>query len=164
MKFICALGDASCQTPVTRTVQTRTIAISNSDIQVEEHVEEADCLQYAGTSMNICSRKIPIACSPLFRRVHQMQAMMIEQIYHSGDMSPKEYQGHRQRAERQGARKSRCFRHLLKICTHLGIPSNQNVLQKHALTVEKIYNSQYDHGTHVVARRCRIRRTFSKSV
>src|SRR6266478_1874314 len=63
----------------------------------------------------------------LFRRVHIVQKMMIEQLSLLETMSPKEYQP-------------------------IWSSFEQFYLKKHDLTVEKIYDSKYDHGdAYVVA-------------
>ena len=88
----------------------------------------------------------------LFRRIHAIQQLMIEQIGLLETMSPKEYQAIRQRLGNGSGQESPGFRTLLKMYQPIWNSFEENYLHKHGLTIEKIYNSQYDHGdAYVVA-------------
>jgi hypothetical protein len=88
----------------------------------------------------------------LFRRVHAVQRMMIEQIGLLETMSPKEYQAIRQRLGNGSGQESPGFRTLLKIYQPIWNSFAEFYLARHGLTVEKIYDSQYNHGdAYVVA-------------
>ena len=88
----------------------------------------------------------------LFRRVHVVQRMMIEQIGLLETMSPKEYQLIRQRLGNGSGQESPGFRTLLKMYQPIWNSFEQAYLTKHGLTVEKIYDSEYNHGdAYVVA-------------
>ena len=88
----------------------------------------------------------------LFRRVHLVQRMMIQQIALLETMSPKEYQAIRTRLGNGSGQESPGFRVLLKMYQPIWNSFKANYLDKHGLTVEKIYDSQYSHGdAYVVA-------------
>jgi tryptophan 2,3-dioxygenase len=88
----------------------------------------------------------------LFRRVHIAQKLMIEQLALLETMSPKEYQEIRLALGRGSAVESPGFRTLLQMHAPLWQSFKTNYLDKHGLTVEKIYNSEYNHGdAYVVA-------------
>lgn len=88
----------------------------------------------------------------LFRRVHLTQKLMIEQIALLETMSPKEYQAIRQRLGNGSGQESPGFRVLLKMYQPIWASFEENYLRKHNLTVEKIYDSEYNHGeAYVVA-------------
>src|SRR5258705_1595008 len=81
----------------------------------------------------------------LFRRIHAIQQLMIEQIGLLETMSPKEYQAIRQRLGNGSGQESPGFRTLLKIYQPIGNSFADAYFKKHGLTVLNIYNSQYDH-------------------
>jgi tryptophan 2,3-dioxygenase len=88
----------------------------------------------------------------LFRRVHTAQKLMIQQIALLETMSPKEYQEIRKRLGNGSGQESPGFRVLLKMYQPLWNSFHMHYLEKHALTVEKIYDSTYAHGdAYVVA-------------
>jgi tryptophan 2,3-dioxygenase len=88
----------------------------------------------------------------LFRRVHLTQKMMIQQVALLETMSPKEYQAIRTRLGNGSGQESPGFRILLRMYQPLWNSFQENYLDKHALTVEKIYDSEYAHGdAYVVA-------------
>jgi tryptophan 2,3-dioxygenase len=88
----------------------------------------------------------------LFRRVHMTQKMMIEQIALLETMSPKEYQEIRKRLGNGSGQESPGFRVLLKMYQPIWNSFKEHYLDKHGLTVEKIYDSAYAHGdAYVVA-------------
>lgn len=88
----------------------------------------------------------------LFRRVHIAQKLMIEQLALLETMSPKEYQEIRKRLGNGSGQESPGFRVLLKMYQPLWNSFQMHYLDKHGLTVEKIYDSEYSHGdAYVVA-------------
>jgi len=88
----------------------------------------------------------------LFRRVHIALRLMIEQLALLETMSPKEYQEIRLRLGNGSGQESPGFRVILKMPPHLWETFKTHYLDKHGLTVEKIYNSEYAHGdAYVVA-------------
>ncbi|MCI0403754.1 MAG: tryptophan 2,3-dioxygenase, partial [Acidobacteria bacterium] len=88
----------------------------------------------------------------LFRRVHIAQRLMIEQLALLETMSPKEYQEIRLVLGNGSGQESPGFRTLLKMPGHLWESFKTHYLDKHGLTVEKIYNTEYSHGdAYVVA-------------
>ncbi len=88
----------------------------------------------------------------LFRRVHLAQKLMIEQLALLDTMSPKEYQEIRLLLGNGSGQESPGFRTLLKMHQPLWNSYRTHYLDKHDLTVEKIYNSGYTHGdAYVVA-------------
>lgn len=88
----------------------------------------------------------------LFRRVHRAQRLMIEQLGLLETMSPKEYQEIRLNLGSGSGQESPGFRTLLKMHHPLWESFKTHYLDKHNLTVEKIYNSQYSHNdAYVVA-------------
>jgi tryptophan 2,3-dioxygenase len=82
----------------------------------------------------------------LFRRVHLIQKMMIQQIALLETMSPKEYQAIRTRLGNGSGQESPGFRVLLKMFQPLWNSFKSSYLEKHQLTVEKIYDSEYSHS------------------
>ncbi len=88
----------------------------------------------------------------LFRRVHIAQKLMIEQLTLLETMSPKEYQEIRLGLGNGSGQESPGFRCLLKMHPHLWHSFQEYYLDKHGLTVEKVYNSEYKHcDAYVVA-------------
>jgi tryptophan 2,3-dioxygenase len=88
----------------------------------------------------------------LFRRVHRAQRMMIEQVPLLETMSPKEYQEIRKKLGNGSGQESPGFRVLLKMYQPIWNSFKANYLDRHGLTVEKIYDSGYSHGdAYVVA-------------
>ena len=88
----------------------------------------------------------------LFRRVHMAQRMMIDELALLETMSPKEYQEIRLKLGNGSGQESPGFRTLLRMHTPLWQTFKANYLEKHGLTIEKIYNSEYTHsGAYVVA-------------
>jgi tryptophan 2,3-dioxygenase len=77
---------------------------------------------------------------------------MIQQIALLEIMSPKEYQDIRKRLGNGSGQESPGFRVLLKMYQPLWNTFQQFYLDKHGLTLEKIYDSEYSHGdAYVVA-------------
>ena len=78
--------------------------------------------------------------------------LMIEQLALLETMSPKEYQEIRLQLGNGSGQESPGFRTILKMHPHLWNSFKANYLDKHGLTVEKIYNSEYSHSdAYVVA-------------
>ncbi len=82
----------------------------------------------------------------LFRRVHRAQRLMIEQVGLLETMSPKEYQEIRVKLGQGSGQESPGFRTLLKMYQPIWNSFKTSYLEKHRLTVEKIYDSEYSHG------------------
>src|SRR6201988_2152975 len=88
----------------------------------------------------------------LFRRVHTAQRLMIQQLALLETMSPKEYQEIRKKLGNGSGQESPGFRVLLKMYQPIWNSFKANYLDKHGLTVEKIYDTGYSHGdAYVVA-------------
>lgn len=88
----------------------------------------------------------------LFRRVHTALRLMTSQLDLLETMSPKEYQEIRLQLGNGSGQESPGFRTLLKMPGPLWQSFKTTYLDKHDLTVEKIYNSQYSHSdAYVVA-------------
>jgi tryptophan 2,3-dioxygenase len=88
----------------------------------------------------------------LFRRVHIAQRLLIEQLALLETMSPKEYQEIRVGLGQGSGQESPGFRTLLKMHQPLWESFKAHYLDKHGLTVEKVYNSEYSHSdAYVVA-------------
>ena len=88
----------------------------------------------------------------LFRRVHLAQKLMSEQLALLETMSPKEYQEIRLRLGNGSGQESPGFRVLLKMYQPLWNSFQTHYLDKHGLTIEKIYDTEYSHGhAYVVA-------------
>ncbi len=88
----------------------------------------------------------------LFRRVHLAQRLMIDQLALLETMSPKEYQEIRRQLGNGSGQESPSFRTLLKMHQPLWHSFKTCYLDRHNLTVEKIYDSEYSHSdAYVVA-------------
>lgn len=88
----------------------------------------------------------------LFKRVNIALRLMIEQLALLETMSPKEYQEIRLGLGNGSGQESPGFRNILKMHPHLWQSFKTHYLDKHSLTVEKIYNSEYSHSdAYVVA-------------
>src|SRR5882762_3914457 len=88
----------------------------------------------------------------LFRRVHTIQRLMIQQIALLEIMSPKEYQEIRLRLGNGSGQESPGFRVLLKMYQPIWNSFKQHYLEKHGLTLEKVYDTEYTHSdAYVVA-------------
>src|SRR6266849_2236806 len=88
----------------------------------------------------------------LFRRVHLAQRLMNEQLALLETMSPKEYQEIRKRLGNGSGQESPGFRVLLRMYQPIWNSFKANYLDKHGLTIEKIYDTEYSHGdAYVVA-------------
>ena len=82
----------------------------------------------------------------LFRRVHIAERLMIEQMALLETMSPKEYQEIRLQLGNGSGQESPGFRTILRMHTPLWQSFKANYLDKHELSIEKIYDSEYMHG------------------
>jgi tryptophan 2,3-dioxygenase len=90
--------------------------------------------------------------STLFRRVHVALRLMISQLELLETMSPKEYQEIRVQLGNGSGQESPGFRTILKMPNHLWQSFQTHYLERHGLTVAKIYNSEYSHSdAYVVA-------------
>lgn len=88
----------------------------------------------------------------LFKRVHIALKLMTEQLALLETMSPKEYQEIRLVLGNGSGQESPGFRALLKMHPHLWESFKKTYLEKHGLTLEKIYSSDYKHcDAYVVA-------------
>jgi tryptophan 2,3-dioxygenase len=88
----------------------------------------------------------------LFRRVHTALQLMISQLALLETMSPREYQEIRVKLGNGSGQESPGYRTLLKMSAPLWQSFKTHYLDAHGLTVEKIYNSEYNHGdAYVVA-------------
>ena len=88
----------------------------------------------------------------LFRRVHLALRLMSEQLALLETMSPKEYQEIRLQLGHGSGQESPGFRVIVKMHPPLWESFRQNYLEKHNLTVAKIYDSDYTHSeAYVVA-------------
>ena len=88
----------------------------------------------------------------LFKRVHIALKLMTEQLALLETMSPKEYQEIRLVLGNGSGQESPGFRTLLKMHPHLWESFKKHYLEKHGLTLEKIYSSDYKHcAAYVVA-------------
>jgi tryptophan 2,3-dioxygenase len=88
----------------------------------------------------------------LFRRVHVALRLMIDQMALLETMSPKEYQEIRLQLGNGSGQESPGFRTILKMPAPLWQSFQTCYLDRHGLTIEKIYNSEYTHSNaYVVA-------------
>jgi tryptophan 2,3-dioxygenase len=88
----------------------------------------------------------------LMKRVHTAERLMIHQVDLLETMSPKEYQEIRLQLGNGSGQESPGFKTILKMPGPLWESYKANYLDKHGLTVEKIYNSEYTHSdAYVVA-------------
>ena len=138
--------------------QTKYEELCNKDelqFQVVHQVEELWMKMIAYTLLDIddyLQQENTNRVLTLFRRVHLAQKMMIEQIALLETMSPKEYQAIRTRLGNGSGQESPGFRVLLKMFQPIWYSFKTCYLEKHDLTVEKIYDSEYSHSdAYVVA-------------
>jgi tryptophan 2,3-dioxygenase len=88
----------------------------------------------------------------LFNRVHTAERLMIHQLELLETMSPKEYQEIRLRLGNGSGQESPGWRTLLKMHPHIWASFKSRYLDRHGLTIEKIYDSEYSHSdAYVVA-------------
>jgi tryptophan 2,3-dioxygenase len=82
----------------------------------------------------------------LFARCHQILSMMTSQLSLLETMSPKDYQGVRLQLGNGSGQESPGFRTLLKMPGDIWKLFQKTYLEDKGLTIEAIYDSQYDHG------------------
>src|SRR5579862_4121233 len=82
----------------------------------------------------------------LMKRVHTAERLMIHQVDLLETMSPKEYQEIRLQLGNGSGQESPGFKTILKMPGPLWESYKANYLDKHGLTIEKIYNSEYTHS------------------
>src|SRR5579864_2766201 len=88
----------------------------------------------------------------LFRRIHIALRLMIEQLSLLETMSPKEYQEIRLQLGNGSGQESPGFRSIMKMPAHIWQSFQSCYLDRHGLTIDKIYNSEYTHSdAYVVA-------------
>jgi len=88
----------------------------------------------------------------LFRRVFIALRLMTEQLSLLETMSPKEYQEIRVQLGNGSGQESPGFRTILKMPAQLWKSFRTSYLERHDLTIEKIYNTEYSHSdAYVVA-------------
>ena len=138
--------------------QTKFDELCNADelqFQVVHQVEELWMKLIAYTLLDIdeyLQQENTNRVITLFRRVHTAQHLMTQQIALLEIMSPKEYQAIRQRLGNGSGQESPGFRVLLKMYQPLWASFKEHYLDKHGLTLEKIYDSEYSHSdAYVVA-------------
>jgi len=123
--------------------------------QIVHQVEELWMKLIAYTLLDIddyMQREETLRVLTLFKRVHSAQRLLIAQLDLLETMSPKEYQEIRLKLGNGSGQESPGFRTLLKMHQPLWHTFKTCYLEKHDLTVEKIYNSEYSHSdAYVVA-------------
>ena len=82
----------------------------------------------------------------LFKRVHHIQATMLDQLSVLETMSPKEYQEIRLNLGNGSGQESPGFRVLLQMGRYLWDSFRTHYLERHGLTVAEIYDSAYCHS------------------
>src|SRR5882762_3313024 len=90
----------------------------------------------------------------LFRRAHIALRLMTEQLTLLETMSPKEYQEIRLQLGNGSGQESPGFRVLVQMLPHIWRTYQSEYLEKRALTLEQIYNSQYRHDDAYVVAEC----------
>ena len=81
----------------------------------------------------------------LFRRTHIVLRLMTEQLELLETMSPREYQEIRLQLGNGSGQESPGFQTLLKMPRHLWSSFTRHYLEPDGLSIEQIYNSQYQH-------------------
>lgn len=117
--------------------------------QIVHQIEELWMKLIAYTLLDIdeyLQQEITNRVLTLFRRVHLAQRLMSEQLGLLETMSPKEYQEIRLKLGQGSGQESPGFRTLLKMYQPIWNSFQKNYLDKHGLTVAKIYDSEYLHG------------------
>jgi tryptophan 2,3-dioxygenase len=90
----------------------------------------------------------------LFGRVHLILKLMIDHLPILETMSPKEYQEIRLQLGNGSGQESPGFHCLLKMFHPLWDSFEKHYLNEQGLTVEKIYNSEYNHGDAYMVAEC----------
>jgi tryptophan 2,3-dioxygenase len=88
----------------------------------------------------------------LFGRCHRLVRLMTQQLELLETMSPKEYQAIRLQLGNGSGQESPGFRVIVQMLPHIWRSYEEQYLNRRGLTVEAIYNSQYEHDdAYVVA-------------
>jgi len=133
------------------TCQTDFSDLCNQDelqFQIVHQVEELwlKLMVYTLLDIDECMEKMQTnKVITLFKRVHSLQRLMIEQLELLETMSPKDYQKIREQLGNGSGRESPGFRALTKIPAYLWQTYTQYYLQANHLTIEKIYDTEYQH-------------------
>ncbi len=133
------------------TCQTDFSDLCNQDelqFQIVHQVEELwlKLIVYTLLDIDECMEKMQTnKVITLFKRVHSLQQLMIEQLELLETMSPKDYQTIREQLGNGSGKESPGFRALTKIPTYLWQTYTQYYLQTNHLTIEKIYDTEYQH-------------------
>src|SRR5258708_7587758 len=90
----------------------------------------------------------------LFGRVHMIMRLLIDTLPVLETMSPKEYQEIRLQLGNGSGQESPGFRTLLKMYQPLWDSFKKHYLEGAGLTLEKIYNSEYNHGDAYMVAEC----------
>ena len=90
----------------------------------------------------------------LFKRVHIIQRMMIDQLALLETMSPKEYQSIRAQLGNGSGQESPGFRALTLAPQYLWKTFKTIYLDQKNLTIEKIYSTEYDHSDAYMMAEC----------
>jgi tryptophan 2,3-dioxygenase len=138
--------------------QTRFAELCNGDelqFQLVHQIEELWMKLIAYTLLDIdeyLQQENTNRVLTLFRRVHTAQKLMIGQISLLETMSPKDYQEIRKKLGSGSGQESPGFRVLVRMHQPLWNSFQRQYLDNHGLTVETIYDSQYNHqDAYVVA-------------
>ncbi len=133
------------------TCQTDFSDLCNQDelqFQIVHQVEELwlKLMVYTLLDIDECMEKMQTnKVITLFNRVHSLQQLMIEQLELLETMSPKDYQKIREQLGNGSGRESPGFRALTKMPADLWQTYTQCYLQANHLTIEKIYDTEYQH-------------------
>jgi tryptophan 2,3-dioxygenase len=123
--------------------------------QVVHQVEELWMKLIAYTLLDIdeyLQQGVTLRVLTLFERCNRTLRLMIDQLELLETMSPKEYQEIRLQLGNGSGQESPGFRTLLKMHPHIWQSFKEHYLDKHNLTIEQIYNSNYTHSdAYVVA-------------
>ena len=135
-------------------------ALCNGDelqFQIVHQVEELWMKLMAYTLLDIddyLSARQTHRVVTLFHRVHVLQRHLISQLALLETMSPKEYQTIRLQLGNGSGQESPGFRTLLKMAPFLWDSYSKSYLEPGGLTVNAVYDTNYDHGdAYVVAER-----------
>jgi tryptophan 2,3-dioxygenase len=90
----------------------------------------------------------------LFQRVRMSQLTMLQLLDFLGTMSPKEYQEVRKKLGRGSGRDSPGFKAIIKIVPHLWETYKINYLEKEDLTLEQVYDLNFNHTDAYVVAEC----------
>lgn len=133
----------SCQKPIA--------SLSTNDemqFQIVHQVEELwmKLIAFSLTEiMELMPEKQSFKILTLFKRIHLLQQMMIDQLAVLETMSPKDYQDVRLQLGNGSGQESPGFRVLLKMPNTLWHLFKKHYLDSEGLTVKQIYDEQYTH-------------------